>query len=258
MSPLEFFLVSRFMVFTLVLARTGGLVMTAPVFSSLGLPRQVRAYLAVALALIVTPAYVSTSLPPVASLAAYARLLANEALIGLLLGLGVNVLFAGILVAGQIVSQLSGLSLADVFNPGFEESSPVFSQLFYFLALAVFIAIGGHRILTEALLETFAWAPPGHAMLGDTYVDALVELMSQSFVLGVRAAAPLLIALSLSTLVLGLVSRTLPQLNVIAIGFGLNSFLTLGMTLLTLGAVAWTFQEPTIDAIRTLQEALAS
>ena len=84
--------------------------------------------------------------------------------------------------------------------------------------------------MIEALLETFAWAPPGHAALGDTYVDVLTGLMTQSFALGIRAAAPLLIALLLSTIVLGLISRTLPQINIIAVGFGLNSLLTLAMT----------------------------
>jgi flagellar biosynthetic protein FliR len=155
-----------------------------------------------------------------------------------------------------MVSQMSGMSLADVFNPGFDESVPVFTQLFHFLTMAVFVGVGGHRILTEALLDTFAWAPPGHALIGDTYVEALTEIISQSFVLGIRSAAPLIVALLLSTLVLGLVSRTVPQINVIVVGFGLNSFLTLGMMIISVGALAWTFQEPTIDALHRLLECL--
>ncbi len=182
--------------------------------------------------------------------------MANEVAIGLLLGLGVTIMFSGIQVAGQIVSQMSGLSLADVFDPGFDESVSMFTQLFHFLTMAVFVAIGGHRIMIGAVLETFAWAPPGHAALGETYVDALTDLMAQSFTLGIHAAAPLMVALFISTIVLGLIGRTLPQINIIAVGFGINSMLTLAMTLLSLGAVAWTFQEPTIEAIRTLQDTL--
>jgi flagellar biosynthetic protein FliR len=256
MSPLEGYLVSRFAIFTLVLTRTSGLVITAPLFAALNLPRQVRAFLAIAMALLMTPVYLDTPLPPITDLGGYAHLLANEALVGLLLGLGMMILFSGIQVAGQIVSQMSGMSLADVFNPGFDETVPVFTQLFYFLTLAVFVCVGGHRMLTQALLDTFAWAPPGHAMLGDSFVEALTDIMSQSFVLGVRAAAPLLVSLLLSTLVLGLVSRTVPQINVIAVGFGLNSFLTLAMMMLSLGTVAWTFQEPSIDALHRLMETL--
>src|SRR4029079_759430 len=164
----------------------------------------------------VTPAFLGTSMPAIENTGEYGRLLASEALVGLLLGFGMNILFSGIQVAGQIVSQLSGLSLAEVFSPGFEEDVSVFSQLFYFLTLAVFVAIGGHRIMIGALLDTFTAAPPGQAALGHEFVDVLTNIAAQSFALGIRAAAPLLTALLLSTLVLGLISRTMPQINVIA------------------------------------------
>src|SRR4029079_11513375 len=141
----------------------------------------------------VTPAFLGTSMPAIENTGEYGRLLASEALVGLLLGFGMNILFSGIQVAGQIVSQLSGLSLAEVFSPGFEEDVSVFSQLFYFLTLAVFFAVGGHRIVMQALLDTFAAAPPGHAELGKNFVEVLVGILSQSFVLGVRAAAPLMV-----------------------------------------------------------------
>jgi flagellar biosynthetic protein FliR len=252
MPSLEVFLISRFMIFTLVLARISAVVMTAPLFGSQVLPRRVRALLAVALSLLVTPVYLGTTLPPVEQITQYGRLLVNEVLVGLLLGLGLNILFSGIQVAGQVVSQMSGLSLADVFNPGIEEDASVFSQLFYFLTMAVFVAIGGHRILTEALLETFAAAPPGHAVLGAGFLDVLTGILTQSFALGISAAAPLLVALLLSNLILGLVSRTLPQINVIAVGFGLNSLLAMGLLSVSLGAVAYTFQEPTLDVLEKI------
>jgi flagellar biosynthetic protein FliR len=254
---LETFLISRFMVFTLVLARTGTLLMTAPMFGSQALPRRVRALLAVTMSLLVTPVYLGTSLPPIDRLTEYGRLLANEALVGLLLGLGVQILFSGVQVAGQIVSQMAGISLADVFNPGFEdEDVSVFSQLFYFLALAVFVAIGGHRIVTEALLDTFVAAPPGHAMLGNDFVEVLSNIVTESFSLGIQAAAPLLTALLLSNLVLGLISRTLPQINVIAVGFNVNSLLAMGMLFLSIGTVAWTFQEPAVAVLQTVGKAI--
>jgi flagellar biosynthetic protein FliR len=76
-------------------------------------------------------------------------------------------------------------------------------------------------------------------------------------VLGIRAAGPLLVALLLSNLVLGLVSRTLPQVNVLAVGFGLNAMLALGVLFLSIGAAAWTFQDPAADVMQRIGEALA-
>jgi flagellar biosynthetic protein FliR len=122
----------------------------------------------------------------------------------------------------------------------------------------VFVAVGGHRIITEALLETFNSLPPGQAALGESYVEVLVSILLQSFSLGIRAAAPLLTALLLSNVILGLISRTLPQINVIAVGFGLNSLLALGVLCVSLGTVAWTFQEPIVDVMDKVQEAFVT
>ncbi len=129
MAPLEVFLISRFMVFTLVLARIGGMIVIAPLFGTLTLPRHVRVFLAVTMSLLVAPVYLNTSLPPVDGIANYVHLLANEVAVGLLLGLGVSIMFSGVQVAGQIVSQMSGLSLADVFDPSFDENVSIFTHL---------------------------------------------------------------------------------------------------------------------------------
>ena len=113
-------------------------------------------------------------------------------------------------------------------------------------------------MVTRALLETFTALPPGHAVLGNNFVEVVTGIMTQSFVLGIRAAAPLLTALLLANLILGLISRTLPQINVIAVGFGLNSLLTLGLMFLTIGAAVWVFQDPTVDVLARIQDSLVA
>ncbi len=80
-------------------------------------------------------------------------------MIGLVLGLGIKILLAGIQLAGQIISQLSGLALADVFQPNLGTTVPVFSQLLLYVTLAVFVVLGGHRMVMAALLDTFAVLP---------------------------------------------------------------------------------------------------
>jgi len=86
--------------------------------------------------------------------------------------------------------------------------------------------------------------------------EAMTSLLTQSFVLGVRAAAPAMVALLLATLVLGLVSRTLPQLNVMALGFGFNVLATLGALSISLGAAAWAFQDQVEPVLETVLDAL--
>ncbi len=248
--------VHQFVIFTLVLARVATLVMIAPIFGSSGVPVRVRAVLAVAISLLIVPLEFSKTTACPESLVDYLVLAGAEALIGLTLGLGVMVLFAGMQVAGQIISQMSGMQLAEVFDPGFDGSVPVFSKLLGLVTLAVFVTIGGHRRVMEALLDTFVWLPAGRGDFSRSILDAMTSVLMQSFVLGIRAAAPVMVALLLATLILGLVSRTLPQLNVIVLGFGFNSLATLGMLSVSLGAAAWIFQGQIEPALESLLDAL--
>lgn len=252
---LETFLLNQTALFTLVLGRIGALIASAPVIDNRATPIRVKVFLAVALSLLIVPTQSPAAISGQIDVPQFAGMIFGEVVIGLLLGLGVTILLSGVQVAGQVVSQMSGMALGDVFDPSFDDSVSIFSQLFYFVALAVYVAIGGHRMTMDALLQTFTWTPPGEAVFDQPMSDALIALLAQSFNLGLRAAAPLMIALFLATVVLGLISRTLPQINTIVVGFSLNGLLTLSMLFLTIGSVAWTFQEPLSEALVTLQEA---
>ena len=90
---------------------------------------------------------------------------------------------------------MSGLSLADVFSPGVDGEMPLVSNLLYMVTLAIFVAIGGHRLMVGALLETYVAMPIGHATLPDSLAALIPNLLSESFSLAVRGAAPAMIAL---------------------------------------------------------------
>jgi flagellar biosynthetic protein FliR len=208
------------------------------------------------MSLLITPLHSSQAPADVTNMLAFGKFILSEALLGLLLGLGVMILVSGAQLAGHIVSQLGGTALSEGADPMTDENLPVYSQMFYFLTLAMFVLLDGHRLLTEALLDTYMWLPPGRAVLGASYVDALSTLLTQSFLLAIRAAAPAMAALLLATLVLGLIGRTLPQINILAVGFSVNALLTAGVLVLSIGAIGWAFPQPTIDAIEMLTDAM--
>ena len=195
----------KFLLFTLVFTRVGGLVITAPVFSTPEVPARVRALLAVALAALITPTQWDVAVTHPGSTLNYLVFLASELIVGLSLGLGIVVLFSGLLLAGRMIGQMSGLVLADVFDPASGISVSVFSRLMLLVTTAVFVAIGGHRILMAGLLDTFVTIPPGSAAVPGSMADTFVVLVAQSFTLAVRAAAPVVASLLLSTLALGLI-----------------------------------------------------
>lgn len=247
---------AKLLIFTLVLTRVSGLVMTAPIFGSTDVPMQIRALLAIALSVLILPSQWDAPVADPETNVQYAVVLAGELLIGLTLGLGITILFSGFQLAGQLIERMGGMMLAEVFDPGSGENVPLFSRFLYLTGLAVFLLIGGHRAVMAALLDTFSALPPGSGTVPVDIADTFVILVGQSFSLGIRAAAPIVTALLLSTLVMGLISRTLPQLNILAVGFGANALITFGAVFFVLGAAVWVFQQQVDPTLSLLFESL--
>jgi flagellar biosynthetic protein FliR len=256
MPWLESISITWVLLFAFVLARVSGLLMTAPVFTGTEVPMQVRGLLAVAISLVLTPTQWGVQTPGLSSVVDLVILLAGEVLIGLVLGLGIVILLSGMQVAGQVVAQMSGMALAEVLSPGSEDQTPLFSGLLNMTALAVFVVIGGHRALVDGLLHSFITMPIGQGGGGASMAQAALNLLSTSFFLAVRAAAPGMIALLLATLVLGLIGRTLPQLNILVLGFGINSLVVLSTLAVSIGAVALLVSDYFDPALQSLLEAI--
>jgi flagellar biosynthetic protein FliR len=244
----------QFLIFVLVLTRIGSLLMTLPVIGTTTVPMQVRALLAVALAMIVAPLHFGLPIPPPEHLPALAVLLVKEAILGLALGLAVMVLLSGMQLAGQVASQMSGLSLAEVANPNFETSVPIFSQVLELLALAIFFLVGGHRQVLDALLGSFAWMPPGQGHFPASLLDTMTAVATHSFETGIRASAPVMVAMLLAILIVALISRTIPQLNAVAIGLNFNSLIVIAVFALCLGSAGWVFQQQVGSVIDDVRE----
>ncbi|MBN2292623.1 MAG: flagellar biosynthetic protein FliR [Pirellulales bacterium] len=239
----------KLLLFTLVLSRISGLTMTAPIFGTKDVPMQVRALLAAALAFLILPTQWHIDVGYPGSLANYLLFIGSELIIGLCLGLGIVILFSGLQVAGQLIGRTGGMMMANVLDPASGTEIPLFSRLLFLLALAIFVCIGGHRMVMAALLDTFQSIPPGSGTIGTAIVPAFTDLITQSFALGIRSAAPVVTAILLSTLIMGLISRTMPQLNILAVGFGMNSMLTFGVLALSIGSSVYIYQdeiEPTL------------
>jgi flagellar biosynthetic protein FliR len=254
MNWLQYIDTSKFILFALILTRISGLVMTAPIFGTADVPAQVRAFLAFSLAILILPSQWTVAVANPDNLVNFLVIVACELLVGLSLGLGIVVLFTGLEVAGQIIGQVSGLAMAEIFDPAMDANVSVFSRMLSLVTLAVFVCIGGHRIVMAAMLDTFVAIPPGMAAMPDSLADCFATLVTQSFSLGIRASAPAVTALLLGNLILGLIGRTLPQLNILVIGFSINSLLLFGFLLLSVGAAVWIFQSQVEPAVTLLTE----
>jgi flagellar biosynthetic protein FliR len=234
--------VSALLGFFLVLSRVTGMVLLTPVFSTTQLPMRIRAFIGIALALVITPLQMA-DLPEIrAGLLGLAPLLAGEILVGLMLGLGIRLVFTGVQLTGQIIGHMSGMQIADVFDPNSSSNIPIYSQLLDLFCIAFFLAIGGHRNVLRALLTSFQDLPIGGSRMERGVIEELEVLIGASFHLGVQIGAPIIVSLLLATLILGFVARTLPQLNVFQVGFNLNSFIVFLVLVFSIGAIAGLFE----------------
>jgi flagellar biosynthetic protein FliR len=216
--------------FVLVLARISGLMATAPVLGHLTVPVRVRAgfagVLAAALAPVVTPA------PEAASLFAVAGLVAVEGAVGVVIGLAAQLVLAGVQLGGQLAGIQMGFGIVNLIDPQTHAQVSVIAQWEQLLALLVFLVLDVHHLLLQALIGSFQAAPPGAVLISAASLYGVVALAADLFVVGVRVAAPVLVALLLTNGALGVLARTVPQLNVFVVGFPLN----IGVGLIVLGA----------------------
>ena len=220
----------------LVLFRMGGLVMTATLFSSNAIPMRIRVYVAVSLAVVVAPA-VWPTLPAGVTLGGALVGTAGELLMGMLLGVAVSLVFMGLELGGLMIGRQAGIALAQIFNPAMETQTTVLGQLYFMTALVVFLVLNGHHVLIRCLMDSFAAVPVLSFVAGEGAARLLVDALHQAMVLGVRLAAPALIALFAASVSLNFVSRTVPQLNILVVGFPIRAMVALVVASLSLYGV---------------------
>jgi flagellar biosynthesis protein FliR len=234
---------------TLVLAVALGAARATPVVwlvAPLGgprLPATVRAGFALLLAALAAPVLVASAGAAAlaeASVPRLALLFAREVFVGLCLGLVASAAFRAAEVAGRLADILRGANIAEVLVPTADERSSPIGVLYVLLATVVFLQIGGVPRLVDGLLRSYQALPlAGDLGAGSArQAAALVTVASVKLIAsGLALAAPVIVALWLTDLALGLVARAAPQVPVYFIGLPLKGLLAIGVVLVGLGAL---------------------
>jgi len=229
---------------------------TAPFWGSPVVPGQVRVYLALITSLILLPV-VRAPLPPGLgdSLLSLALSVSMELLIGFVFAYVAILMFAAVQFAGQLADISMGFGVANVIDPLTSAQVTLIGQIQYMAALLVFLMLDGHHILLRGLAETFVVAPPGHPFNWGVPIMILVERGGRlMFLLAAQVAAPVLTALFLANLAMGLVSRVLPQINIFLVGLPIN----VGLGILVLAAGMTLFPAVMRGAIGDLNRQLGA
>lgn len=230
----------------MVLFRITGIFVIAPVFGSKTIPARVKVFLSLGLSFCVFPMLLDGTGGPASSV--HASIMANsfpiwlilgavamELLVGIVIGYGASLPVLGMQVGGRVCDQQLGIGIGGVFNPEFDEESGVISETFFIIAMTVFLLVGGHRALFTALVGSFDSVPLGGFKPDGSLLDLIIGLVSSMFAMAFRVAAPLLCIMFLQMVAMGFIARTVPQMNILSIGFPLR--ILVGSTVL-IGSVA--------------------
>lgn len=238
-------------VFLTALARISPILMLTPPMTSASVPMRVRALLAIAIALLMTPLVSAKATTIPGDLLHLLIGMSGEVLLGVLLGSVILMTVVSLQLAGQSIGHLAGFDMATAVDPSSNEEMPVVSNMLGLLATAFLLLLGGHRQMMECAIESFMRYPAGGVFFETHWLDELQQILSHTFIVGVRAAAPLAIALLLSNIVTSLLARTLPQLNVLSVGFNINIGTLMLVLFVSVGSLGWVFQSELASWIDT-------
>lgn len=227
--PLE-----QFQTFLVVTCRVAGFIAAIPVLAAAQTPIRVKTGLVFATSLVLFP-IMSEAVPKVSfSPLPFAMLIVSELLIGLLLGVVSRLIFTAVEFGATVVGFQMGFAAANVFDPQSERQVALVSQFQNVFAILIFLAINGHHLFLQTAVMSYQFLPPGRLDFSGEAIPYLMQLTSHMFAIGVQFSAPVLAVLLLSGLILGILARVFPQLNVFLLSFPLNigvGFIVIALTL---------------------------
>jgi len=236
------------------LTRILGLIAVAPPFGSASVPMLVKVLLGVMISLVIAPGVpIPAALDPMSMTGL--MILAQQLVIGAAMGFAVRLVFAAIEMAGELTSNTMGLGFAVFFDPQSQGRSSAISQLFTLLGTLVFLSINGHLILVAVLADSFTTLPITAAPVTAEGFHFLALSSARIFSMGLQLALPMVVALLITNIALGILTRAAPQLNLFGIGFPITmvvGFVLIAICLPYMLTPLQHFLNDTIELVRML------
>ena len=221
--------------FVLVLLRVSAIIVTIPVISEGTVPIKIKAGLSIIIAIIIFPMVVP-QIPPIKNihLIQLIFLMAGEVLIGVTIGFVARLLFAAIQMAGDIIGFQMGFSVANVIDPMSSTQVSIITELQYLIAMLVFLTINAHHFFFQAIVQSYTLITPLSFHFSGQLMQFIFDVSREMFVIALKIAAPIMAVMIFTNVGLGVIARTVPQMNIFIVGFPLQ--ISLGLIFLGLTA----------------------
>lgn len=240
------------------LVRILGVFTSAPLLSHTSFPIQTRIGLGIAITVLVAPGLPSFPEQDPLSWAGI-LILTQQLLIGITIGFVLRIIFTGVELAGEMIGMTMGLGFATFFDPQSKGRSSSISQFLSFLTLLLFVTSDLHLLLIDSLVESFHSLPIGVASLDKNSFQQLAYFGGRAFSIGIQLSLPIITALSITNMALGVLTRAAPQLNLFAIGFPLTlltGYLMLNLMLPYLAAPLVNMLQEGLQVVRQITRAV--
>ena len=222
--------------FILILIRISTLFIISPLFGRRNLPTVFKVGFSAMVAIILLNV---VSIPPSINLnGIYEFTVAaiKELMIGIIIGYVSYVIFAAIHLAGQLIDTQIGFGIVNVIDPISNIQIPITANFYYTLSMVIFLTINGHHMLIEALVNSYNVLPIGSASITQSMLPQIVKILGYMFVIGFKVSAPVIASVLVCDVALGILARTMPQMNIFVVGMPLKIILGLVVILITIPA----------------------
>ena len=226
--------VEQIQLFMFVLVRVGAILFSIPFLEARNVPMLVKASLAMAVSIMLVPQLNIARVSIIGDPIQLTLGIAGEIAVGLIIGMAVQLFFAGVQLAGQLAGFQMGFAIANVVDPASSLQIPILSQFLNLFALMIFFAVNGHYYFIKALVDSFSLIPPFGVHLNGEILEFIMTMAANLFTIAVKVGAPVMVALLLTQTALGLTARTVPQIQIFIVAMPLQIVLGLfflGMSL---------------------------
>lgn len=233
-------IISKYQIFLMVLVRMTGLFLITPIFSRDNIPNILKIgfsfFCSIILINIIEVDFVN--------LAPFELFIFSikELLVGLMLGFVSYLFFTIFYLAGQVIDMQIGFGMVNVLDPQQNIQVPIMGSFYYMICILLFLILDGHHSLIEALVNSYEYIPIGQFRFSGDMINHLVRTLTQVFFISFKISGPVLAAIFLSDVLLGVLAKTMPQMNVFIVGMPLKIFIGIATVVITIPIFLATLQ----------------
>lgn len=233
--PLDF-ITDIWNIFLLVLVRVSGMFYLSPIFGRRNIPNYFKAGFCFFFSIIVSYTIPVPDLSAYNTLLSYAVLIAKELIIGLMLGFISYAFFSSIYIAGQLIDMRIGFGMVSVLDPIGSAQIPISADFYVIFATLYMLVTDSHHLLIKALADSYTLIPAGQVFFDGELINQVVDMFGKVFVIGFKIAAPVTATILITDIALGIISKSMPQMNVFMLGLPVKLILGMSIILITIGA----------------------